>query len=137
GVTQTFHECPNPKYMKPSAGRWGILPCRRRCCVYCGSRYWLRGYERRFYAGLADVDLGLCKVLTLTAPGSDVLSNPAAIAKWNLGSTSKRNRFEQYFTRLVGSLVSFYWVAELQLRGAIHFHGVARGVRWVSIPAFR
>jgi hypothetical protein len=48
--------------------------------VYCGPRYWLRSYEKAFVAGLVDVDLGEREVLTLTAPGSDVLPDRLSLA---------------------------------------------------------
>jgi hypothetical protein len=96
----------------------------------CGPEVWLKLYERRFFAGLAGVPLELLKVLTLTAPGDDVLPNPGAIAAWNLRSFSYRNRFEQAVRRATGVKCAFFWTGEMQKRGAVHFHGVCRGLKF-------
>lgn len=85
------------------------------------------------------LELNDYKIVTLTAPGADLLAGEAAVKEWNVEAVNYRKRFEQRVERAVGVDLSFWWLGQLQEgkrrpdrrgRGAIHWHGVCRGVRF-------
>jgi len=96
-------------------------------------RVWLPKVRRQFLEGFKGVAYSQCRVVTLTAPGSADLPDRAAIDAWNLDAAKRRHHFEVLLRReCSGAPLSFFWVGELQRRGAIHYHGIVRGVAFLD-----
>jgi hypothetical protein len=111
----------------------------RRCdkgdesvCVPCARRY--RGRVRRIaLAGSGQRSF----MVTLTAPGEDQHTDhhgdvcpctPAGgvdLAEWNVTASANLNRFVLYLRRALGP-VEYFKAAEVQQRGALHYHLIVR-----------
>jgi hypothetical protein len=73
--------------------------------------------------------------LTLTAPGTAVLANQAAIRRWNAGIGRRWTHVVRDLRlRHPGVQLEFARVRELQDRGAEHVHALVRGVDFISHP---
>jgi hypothetical protein len=88
-------------------------------------------------AGVDKVSPELLKVLTLTAPGKDRLPGPKEVRLWN----EQAGECWERFVRLVRVAypeadVELWKVWETQERGALHVHGLIRGVKWFNLKEF-
>lgn len=105
------------------------VPCRGRRCGYCGPKYWRPTTLAKMHSGIVDGRTDYLAVL-LTAPGADQLPDYWAIQEWNAGASKRWHHFMTLLRREWPTRdVQFWRVAELQERGAIHFHFVVRGLR--------
>lgn len=107
----------------------------RRRCSACGPR-WVKKTRAALLSGLREKNIeGHAAFLTVTAPGEDAglpryipgLPVDEAIEAWNEGAADRwnhlRTRLRQHWPRM-----EFFRVGELQKRGAIHYHILARNV---------
>jgi hypothetical protein len=117
-----------------------LVRCGRpsmRACGPCGLRNKAR-VHRVASSGLHVGRAGL--FVTVTAPSWVVhfLPNGDAcrctggkcpdLASWNAGAGARFNRLMQDLRRLLGEDVQYFKAAEVQRRGALHFHVLLRGV---------
>jgi hypothetical protein len=106
--------------------------------------HWKRRELARFLAGL--VGGGVYTMFTLTAPGGDLDCD-----EWNADAARRWNGFRIAITRLAESAAvrrtrslpsarrspPFWKVGEFQQRGALHFHGLFRGLPFVHVELVR
>jgi hypothetical protein len=125
-------------------GRRVDLCCGGRRCRHCGPAHWKRRAVARFLSGLSDAEP--LTMFTLTAPGGDL-----DCEDWNLGASARWHRFRGSVSDLAGSAAvlrtrshpparrspAFWKVAEFQRRGAVHFHGLFRGLPFLPIGLVR
>lgn len=127
----TTEVCPSPVRLyreDPSGGpvQRLRLPCRRRVCTFCGPHHWRPKVLAGLHAGLGDDEHQYLAVL-LTAPGdAGVAWNDTASERWHHFVTILRRRFP-------AADLQYWRVAELQTRGAVHFHFILRGLRYLPI----
>lgn len=134
-------ECPKPVRLRRDDGRYFCAPCARRRCVVCGPTVWIDRLSRQFFDGfkVEGVPLSAYRRVTLTAPGFGSVNAEQRQRAWNLDAPRYRQRFFQLLRRRYEDSpdrvapIEYWWVAELQERGAIHYHVVIRGLRWMSI----
>lgn len=114
-------------------------PCgdahRARVSIVAGSGMHPRSRE---FAGRRMVLATHGLFVTLTAPGARAHRRPDGrvcectpdggtdIAKWNAESAKRFNRFMQEVRRVYGKDVEYFKGAEVQKRGALHFHLIVR-----------
>lgn len=145
-------ECPTPGYV---VYRGRVLPdgwegqrrivkvdCKRRRCRYCGPKHWKPYVQARICSGwgargrknVNQVDYDDDRFLLLTAPGD-------AGEDWNAQAPKAWAKFwkawKETFPRARRSRMKYTKVAERQLRGAIHYHVIVRGVGHVNIEQLR
>jgi hypothetical protein len=126
-------------------GRRIDLCCGGRRCRHCGPLHWKRRAVARFLSGLVEGES--YTMLTLTAPGGDL-----DVDEWNPGASQRWDRFRSAVTRLCETPArtsarhpfplrrrspAFWKVGEFQQRGALHFHGLFRGLPFVPIELVR
>ena len=109
-------------------GKRLLLPCRRRVCEYCGPVHWRPRALAIYHSGVDSSDPEQFLAVLLTAPGD------VNVRDWNAGASKRWHNFMTILRRTYGD-IQFFRVAELQKRGAIHFHVLFRGVKF--IPARR
>jgi len=125
-----LRNCPDPvRLYRVSDGMALRLPCRRRRCSYCGPVHWRPKALAGFHAGIYGPPEEFLAVL-LTAPG-DVDAET-----WNAGASERWHNFMTVLRREYPGL-QFWRVAELQARGAIHFHVLFRGRRFMAAGKVR
>lgn len=108
------------------------LVCRRRRCSWCGVNVWKPYVQAGMMSGLDDVPGGEILLVTLTAPGD------VEVEAWNESAAKCWNTFITYLRRTFpGAQLEFWKVAELQERGAVHYHIVLRGLRWLPVEILR
>ena len=102
-----------------------LVPCRQRKCLHCGPAHWRAKALATYHAGIDPAREDEYLAVTLTAPGRGT-----DIVAWNATS---QDRWHNLMTILRRSYpeVQFWKVAELQERGAVHFHVMFRGVRFI------
>lgn len=132
-------ECPSPVYiMHESKALLAVLPCKRRRCPVCGPGRWKPYQQARYMSGLEKVRPDLLKVFTLTAPGSDKLPGPREIYLWNEQAGECWERFVRLLrAEYPQTEIELWKVWEHQERGALHCHGILRGLRWIPMETFR
>ena len=82
--------------------------------------------------GLKGEDVHRALFVTLTAPGSDRLGSPRAIAAWNAGASDRWESFRgRLARRFPGLRIEWARVYELQKRGAVHVHLIVRGAYFI------
>lgn len=125
--------CPTPVVVADKReGKWMRLPCRRRRCPVCGERVWKPYVQAGLMSGLDGVKQSEILLVTLTAPGD------ASAWVWNRTASTSWNKFITYLRRAFpGARVSFWKVGELQERGAVHYHVVVRGLKWLPVEVLR
>ncbi len=125
-------------------GRRVDLCCGGRRCRHCGPVHWKRRALARFLSGLLEGEA--FTMFTLTAPGGDL-----DCEAWNLDGSRRWDRFRRSVTDLACSVArpsadssqarrrspAFWKVGEFQQRGALHFHGLFRGLPFVPIELVR
>lgn len=113
------------------------LACKRRRCEVCGLR-WKKRAMAIVAAGLRGRVPGALLV-TLTAPGTaGGLIDVSTIGAWNLGGPKRWNHFITILRRAFpAARIEFYRVAELQGRGAIHYHNIIVGVNFIPHDLLR
>lgn len=121
-------KCPSPVRLYRESENGGavqrlMLPCRSRRCSYCGPKYWKPRALAVLHSGLSGPSNRYLAVL-LTAPGD-------ADTAWNEGASHRWHLFMTYLRREYGPS-DFWRIAELQERGAVHFHFILRGYRWLE-----
>jgi hypothetical protein len=128
-------ECPRiVRLRRRDGGSYLSLPCASRRCRVCGPRVWMHQLSRQFFDGFRGYPLDVFKRLTLTAPGATRLHSDLSIRDWNFEAPKYRMAFFRLLRgRYAEEPIDYWWVAELQQRGAIHYHVVLRGLRWISI----
>jgi len=93
---------------------------------------WKRYVQAGMMAGLDGVPQSEILLVTLTAPGD------AVAWEWNGRIPACWNAFMTYLRRAFpGARISFWKVGELQRRGAVHYHVVLRGLRWLPVEVLR
>ena len=133
-------DCECPYWLRCSlCGGMRLVRCGRpsvRSCGPCGDRNKSR-VRRVAMSGYARGVDGL--FVTLTAPSwvQHYLPNGDAcnctggdcpdLASWNAGAGSRFNRLMQDLRRLLGEDVQYFKCAEVQRRGALHYHVLLRG----------
>jgi len=122
-------DCPDRvRLYHADTGRRMLLPCRRRVCEYCGPVHWRPRALAVYHSGVDTFDPNEFLAVLLTAPGD------VDVQEWNATASERWHNFMTILRRTYPSIQ--YWrVAELQRRGAIHFHILFRGVRF--LPANR
>jgi len=111
-----------------------IARCNRRKCPACGE-FWARKTKAALLSGLRTPQAEMhTAFLTVTAPGragglADARGYPIpeAIDEWNDRAATRWNHLRTRL-RQIYPLMQFFRVGELQERGAIHHHVVARNV---------
>ncbi len=123
-------------------GRRIDLCCGGRRCRHCGPVHWKRRAVALFLSGLVDGER--FTMFTLTAPGGDL-----DCEEWNLGASRRWHRFRGAISDLVPDTLpysarddrrrspAFWKVGEFQRRGAIHFHGLFRGLPFLPVEVVR
>jgi len=89
-------------------------------------------------AGTERVAPDQLKVFALTAPGKDQLPGPREVYAWN----EQAGEYWERFVRLLRAEypdkeIDVWKVWENQGRGALHVHGVIRGLKWIPMEVFR
>lgn len=117
----------------------------RAKCAPCGETY-RRRVRRVFLSGWSDNPRYRLWLLTVTAPGQRVHRRPdgsvcactppggVSVAGWNYRSGERFNRFMQDLRRRYGN-VQYARAAEIQGRGAIHFHILFRSCGYRGLSA--
>lgn len=110
-----------------------LAPCRARRCEHCGPTFWRPKVLAQMHSGVIDGRDDYLAIL-LTAPGkAEGLTSYLAIHDWNGGASRRWHHFMTLLRREYPRRdVQFWRVAELQERGAVHFHVVIRGIRRMS-----
>ncbi len=125
-------------------GRRIDLCCGSRRCRHCGPLHWKRREVARFLAGLVEDET--FTMLTLTAPGGDL-----DCEAWNADASRRWHRFRGAVSDLAETAAvrrtrsipparrspAFWKVGEFQQRGAVHFHGLFRGLPFIPIELVR
>lgn len=120
-----MRNCPDPvRLYRVSDGKAVRVPCRRRRCPYCGPVHWRPRALAGYHAGIFGDPQEFLAVL-LTAPGD------VNVDDWNADASGRWHRFMTILRRDYPGL-QFWRVAELQARGAIHFHVLFRGRRFMA-----
>jgi hypothetical protein len=89
---------------------------------------------RQFFDGFRGYPLDVFKRVTLAAPGASWTTLGFVHPSMEPGRSEHRMAFFRLLrARYPECPIDYWWVAELQRRGAIHYHVVLRGLRWVSI----
>jgi len=70
--------------------------------------------------------------VVLTAPG---VVGPG-LAAWNQGAPAKLQAFIRGARRRMGCELEYFWTAELQKRGAIHYNLILRGTRYLPLTTW-
>ena len=108
----------------------------RVACVPCSESYRHR-VRRVFESGYSDRPTDRLYLLTLTAPGrrqhrrkdgrfcACTAEGGVTLAEWNASAGGRFNDFMTYLRRLLGD-VQYARAAEVQGRGALHFHVLLR-----------
>jgi len=102
-----------------------LVPCRQRRCAHCGAAHWRAKALATYHAGIDPAREDEYLAVTLTAPGRGT-----DIVAWNATSQARWHNFMTILRRSYPA-VEFWKVAELQQRGAVHFHVLFRGVRFM------
>jgi hypothetical protein len=87
-------------------------------------------------AGLDGVALGELRVLTLTAPGFDVLRSADDLLEFNRTALARWHVLWSHLARAIPG-AAFCRVVELQRRGAVHLHVIVRGGGALSVKRVR
>jgi hypothetical protein len=105
-----------------------VMPCRCRRCPACLPR-WCRRVKAVLLSGLRAPGIdGESAFITVTAPGrAGGLVDEETIEAWNEGAARRWNHLRTIFRQHYPA-AEFFRVAELQGRGAIHYHVLVRGV---------
>jgi hypothetical protein len=126
-------------------GRRVDLCCGGRRCRHCGPVHWKRRALARFLSGLLEGEM--FTMFTLTAPGGDL-----DCEAWNLDASRRWDRFRRSVSDLAGSAArtsassssrarrrspAFWKVGEFQRRGALHYHGLFRGLPFLPVELVR
>lgn len=126
--------CPRPWEVRLPSGRAIWISCKRRTCSYCGT-LWAGDQRVRLLANL-DAYGGPIELLTITAPGKDVLGadadgrvparpasawNRQAPAQWSELNRRVRQRARRGGRRPPNRLASVW---AFQRRGVLHLHVV-------------
>jgi len=115
-----------------------VARCNRRKCPACGPQ-WARKTKAALLAGLRTHRAEMhTAFLTVTAPGQDGgLADgrgypiPEAIEEWNDDAADRWNHLRTRL-RQIYPMMEFFRVGELQERGAIHYHIIARNIPGLS-----
>lgn len=142
--TGSMQKCPNPvRLYHAETGRRLILPCRRRVCGWCGPRHWRPKVLARLHSGLGGSQFDYLAIL-LTAPGENDGKVRAAgfdylpAHEFNAEASKRWHHFCTLLRRAYpGADLQFWRVAELQVRGHVHFHFVLRGLRFLPVGKVR
>ncbi len=115
--------------------------CGGRRCRHCGPLHWKPREMARFWAGLSDEPFTM---FTLTAPGGDLDCD-----EWNPGAPGRWHRFRDAVSDLLPDALpysaradrrrspAFWKVGEFQQRGALHYHGLFRGLPFLPMELVR
>ncbi len=138
-----FHELPNcehPERLACECGADQVVRCNSTSsdrCEPCG-----KSYRRRVRLvaihGSTRVPGGTTVMITLTAPGNGEHRKPNGevcrctpaegvhLPSWNARAGRNWNRYCQAMRRLFGVQLEYFKAAEIQRRGAIHYHVLVR-----------
>lgn len=123
--------CPNlVRLYDAETGKRLLLPCRLRTCAFCGPMHWRPRAMASFHAGIVGPDDEFLAVL-LTAPGGGL-----DVEAWNAGASQRWHNFMTVLRRDYPGL-QFGRVAETQSRGAVHYHVLFRGARFIPAGKIR
>jgi hypothetical protein len=111
------------------------LPCGKRTCVVCRPR-WIGRAFRRLLDGVEWADPATLRVLTLTAPGLDVLASSDDLLAFNRSWSRRWDQVRRELERAAPGM-QFARVIELQKRGAIHLHVITRGADALTLRRVR
>lgn len=116
--------CPAPLAWLPAgeaASGVLLLPCRRRQCPACGVSY-RRYVQARLFSGLQGSEA--VRYVVVTRPGG--AWSASDLAAFNADSPRRLKAFLRAVRGRYGA-PAYFWTAELQRRGAVHFNVLLRG----------
>lgn len=140
-------KCRRPKWMCCNCGHRQLVRCRsgnERACPPCSETY-RRAVLVIAGSGYVRADREAVVFLTLTAPGDRQHTIRAGVAcpctppggidlaRWNGEAVHNWNRLRQAIERSTGVRFSYFKAAEVQERGALHLHVIARFERPVIL----
>jgi len=123
--------CPFPLAHVSADGVPVRLPCKRRLCPVCGVRY--RAFvQARMFKGLEGGER--VSLLVVTRPGGDWTAED--LASYNADSPRRLKALLRSLRRAYPGL-SYFWTAELQRNGSVHFNVLLRSLPFVRLDAMR